>query len=199
MLAVLAVVLSGVALAPTASAKDTATSTTVAPVPKKWDPRLKPIADKVAELRKLKFEHPVAAEFLDDAAFEKKVAVDHSKLTKEDKESIARSQGQLRAVGLIGPDVDILGAVESLQQSGVLAYYEPKTQLITVKGTDLANVSTARHRCPRAHPRAAGPALRSPEAQQERGEGPRQHRAADAGGGRRGANRERVRGDVVKR
>jgi hypothetical protein len=140
--AVLAVVLSGVTLAPAASAKGATTSTTVAPVPKKWDPRLKPIADKVAELRKLKFEHPVAAEFLGDAAFEKKVAVDHSKLTKTDKEDIARSQGQLRALGLIGPDVDILGAVESLQQSGVLAYYEPKTQLITVKGTDLSNVST---------------------------------------------------------
>jgi hypothetical protein len=47
----------------------------------KWDPRLQSIADKVAELRQLKFEHPVAAEFLADAAFEKRIAIDQGKLT----------------------------------------------------------------------------------------------------------------------
>jgi hypothetical protein len=139
LVALLAVVLSAVAFVPPASA---ASTTTTAPVPKKWDPRLEPIADKVAELRHLEFEHPVAAEFLDDAAFEKEVAVDRSKLTKQDKQDIARSQAQLRAVGLVGAGVDLLGSVESLQQSGVLAYYEPKTKKITVKGTSLDDVST---------------------------------------------------------
>src|SRR5438309_1674137 len=104
-----------------------------ASVPKSWDPRLEPIANKVAELRKLDFVHPVAAEFLDDAAFEKKVAVDKGKLTKQDKADIERAQGQLRAVGLIGPDVDIVDATSSLQSSGVLAYYSPKTKKITIK------------------------------------------------------------------
>ena len=94
-----------------------------------------PIADQVAELRELKFEHPVAAEFLDDAAFEKQVTVDKGKLSKADKADIERSQGQLRAVGLIGADVDLLDATSSLQTSGVLAYYDPKTKKITVKGT----------------------------------------------------------------
>jgi hypothetical protein len=139
LVALLAVVLSAVAFVPPASA---ASTTTTAPVPKKWDPRLEPIADKVAALRHLEFEHPVAAEFLDDAAFEKEVAVDRSKLTKQDKQDIARSQAQLRAVGLVGAGVDLLGSVESLQQSGVLAYYEPKTKKITVKGTSLDDVST---------------------------------------------------------
>jgi hypothetical protein len=120
----------------------TTTTTTVAPTPKQWDPRLQPIADKVAELRKLRFEHPVAAEFLSDADFEKKVAVDKGKLTKQDKEEIERSQGQLRAVGLIGPDVDIVDAMSSLQTSGVLAYYSPKTKSITVKGTSTDDVAT---------------------------------------------------------
>ena len=139
LVAILVCLVAMSALAPAASARSTPTT---APAPKQWDPRLKPIADKVAELRHLKFDHPVAARFLDDAAFEKKVAVDRSKLTKEDKESIARAQGQLRAVGLIGSDVDLLDATESLQQSGVLAYYDPKTKQITVKGTDLDEVST---------------------------------------------------------
>ena len=119
-----------------------ATTTTTAPVPKQWDPRLKPIADEVAKLRHLKFDHPVAAEFLDEAKFEKKVAVDRSKLTKQDKRDIARSQAELRALGLIGADVDLLGSVESLQQSGVLAYYDPTAKKITVKGS-VDDVSTA--------------------------------------------------------
>ena len=110
--------------------------------PTTWDPRLQPIASKVAELRGLEFDHAVPAEFLTDAAFEKKVAVDKGKLSKQDKREIERAQGQLRAVGLIGPDVDIVDALSSLQTSGVLAYYDPKTKKITVKGTTTDDVAT---------------------------------------------------------
>ena len=70
-----------------------AKTATTARHPKSWDPRLEPIANEVAELRKLDFDHPVAAEFLDDAAFEKKVAVDKGKLTKQDKADIERCTG----------------------------------------------------------------------------------------------------------
>src|SRR6478672_11638273 len=127
-----------------ASAKSTTTTTAEVPakVPTKWDPRLRPIADEVAKLRKLDFEHPVAAEFLDDATFEKKVTTDRGKLSKQDKRDLERSQAQLRAVGLIGADVDLFDAVGSLQTSGVLAYYDPKTKKITVKGTSLDDVAT---------------------------------------------------------
>jgi hypothetical protein len=144
VVAVLAVLLSTFALAPAASAKSSSTPTTptTAPVPAKWDPRLKPIADEVAKLRKLNFEHPVAAQFLDDAAFEKKVTIDKGKLSKSDKESVQRSEAQLRAVGLIGPDVDLVDAVSSTQSAGVLAFYDPATKRITVKGKNLDDVAT---------------------------------------------------------
>ncbi len=125
-----------------ATAAGAKATTTTAPTPKRWDPRIAPIADEVAKLRKLDFEHPVAAEFLDDAAFEKKVTTDRGKLSTQDKRDLERSQAQLRAVGLIGADVDLFDAVGSLQTSGVLAYYDPKTKKITVKGTNLDDVST---------------------------------------------------------
>ncbi len=146
MVVLVAALLATFLLAPAASAKRTtttsSTTTTTTTVPTAWDPRLQPIADKVAELRGLTFDHPVTAEFLDDAAFEKKVAVDRGKLAKDDKADIARAQAQLRALGLIGSDVDIVKAIESLQQSGVLAYYDPKKKTITVKGTNLDDVAT---------------------------------------------------------
>jgi|tagenome__1003787_1003787.scaffolds.fasta_scaffold20942828_2 hypothetical protein len=113
-----------------------------ASTPTSWDRRLQPIAAKVAKLRKLKFLHPVAAEFLDDAAFEKKVSIDKGKLTKQDKREAKRAQAQLRAVGLIGPDVDIVDAMTSLQSSGVAAYYDPGTKKITVKGKTTDDVAT---------------------------------------------------------
>jgi hypothetical protein len=143
--ALLALLLVAIALAPAAAAAAAAkqpSPSTTAPVPKKWDPRLKPIADEVAKLRKLDFEHPVAAQFLDDAEFEKKVSIDRGKLSKQDKEDVERSTAQLRAVGLIGPDVDLVDAVSSSQTAGVLAFYDPKTKRITVKGTNVDDVAT---------------------------------------------------------
>jgi hypothetical protein len=142
LLAVVVVVLGMSALSPASAKTTSTTSTTVAKTPSKWDPRLEPIAAKVAELRKLDFKHPVAAQFLTDAQFEKRVAVDKGKLTKDDKLEAERSQSQLRAVGLIGPDVDLLDATSSLQKSGVLAYYDNNTKSITVKGKRLDDIAT---------------------------------------------------------
>src|SRR4051794_6215781 len=133
VLLVLQLVMAGVFGAATGVAGAKATSTT-APTPAKWDRRIEPIAHQVEKLRKLDFEHPVAIEFLGEAAFEKKVSVDKGKLSAADKRSAERSQSQLRAVGLIGPDVDLLDATSDLQKSGVLAYYSNGTKNITVKG-----------------------------------------------------------------
>jgi hypothetical protein len=117
-------------------------TTTTAPTPEHWDRRIEPIAREVEKLRKLDFEHPVAVEFLGEAAFEKKVSVDKAKLSAADKRSAERSQSQLRAVGLIGPDVDLVDATSDLQKSGVLAYYANGTKDITVKGKDVDDVAT---------------------------------------------------------
>src|SRR3954471_12139198 len=105
---------------PAPSSAPTTEPPTVAPIPKRWDPRIAPIAHEVEKLRKLFFEHPVAVKFLSDAAFEKKVGVDKGKLTAADKREARQAQSQLRAVGLIGNDVDLLDATSSLQKSGVL-------------------------------------------------------------------------------
>jgi hypothetical protein len=139
LLAVLAVVATAV---PAAAATKPKPTSTTAPTPKQWDPRIEPIAHEVEKLRKLDFEHPVAVTFLTDAAFEKKVGIDKGKLSAADKRDAERSQSQLRAVGLIGPDVDLIDANNSLQTSGVLAYYDNATKRITVKGTKLDDIAT---------------------------------------------------------
>ena len=103
----------------------------------KWDPRVAPIARKVEKLRGLDFLQPVGVEYLSDAAFAKRVALDQGKLDASDKADLRRSQSQLAAIGLLPPGVDLVGAVSSLQSSGVLAYYDPKTKRVVVRGQEL--------------------------------------------------------------
>jgi hypothetical protein len=139
---VLAVLVLAVLVLPTTGVAHAKATSTTAPTPDEWDPRIEPIAHEVEKLRQLDFEHPVAVEFLGDAAFEKRVAVDKGKLSAADTRSAERSQSQLRAVGLIGPDVDLLDATSSLQQSGVLAYYSDSAKSITVKGKNVDDIAT---------------------------------------------------------
>lgn len=102
-----------------------------------WDPRIRPIAEEVEHLRGLKFEHPVPVQFLPEAVFEKRVTVDQEKLSAADKADIRRSEAQLRSLGLLGDDVNLLDSVSSLQTSGALAYYDPETKRAVVRGKEL--------------------------------------------------------------
>jgi hypothetical protein len=120
----------------TTTTSSTSTSTTTTTVPAAWDPRIQPIADQVAQLRGLPFLHPVPAEFLDDATFEKQIVSDQA-LTKDDKAEIARDQATMRAFGLIGPEVNLLQQEQSLDASGTAAYYVPKNKKIVIRGTNL--------------------------------------------------------------
>ena len=99
-----------------------------------WDPQLAPIAKKVEQLRELDFEHPVKARFLSDAEFEKHQRADRSELSNDDEKDLQRTQSQLRALGLISADVDLFDANNDIRSSDVLAYYDPETLRITVKG-----------------------------------------------------------------
>jgi hypothetical protein len=105
-----------------------------------WDSRIKPIADEVAKLRGLEFEHPVPVTFLSDAAFDKKVSI-NDKLSKQDRADLNHNESEFRAIGLMAGGVDLADAIDSFQSSGVLAFYSPKTKRVTVKGTDV-DVST---------------------------------------------------------
>jgi len=103
----------------------------------KWDLRVVPIVRAVERLRNLKFEHAVPVDFLPDADFEARVAVDSAKLSANEKAELDRSQAGLRAIGLLGSGVDLLAATTSLRQSGALAFYDPRTGRITVRGEKL--------------------------------------------------------------
>ncbi len=115
--------------------------------PSKWDTRIAPIATEVAALRGLTFEHPVAVHFLAPADFEKTLAIDQSALDDDARQQVDQAAAEMRAVGLIGGDVDVLDAYDQTQTSGTLAYYDPTKKEIYVRGEtlDVAHRVTLAH------------------------------------------------------
>lgn len=104
--------------------------------PSKWDARVAPIAAEVARLRGLGFEHPVQIRYLAAKDFEKQLGTDGAE-TAADRAEIAKEEAVLRALGLIGGKVDLGKAVSTSQKSSTLAFYDPASEEIFVRGTTL--------------------------------------------------------------
>ncbi len=111
------------------------------PYPKEWDPQVKPIADRVAQLRGLTFEHPVKVEYLSPADFAKEVTASPDELA-ENKDQIQEATAVLRAAGLLGGNVDLGKAVNDTQATDVIALYSPESKKILVRGTGPFTVET---------------------------------------------------------
>jgi hypothetical protein len=111
--------------------------------PKQWDPRIAAIARKVAELRGLDFTHYVPVRFLPPAAFEKEVVGG----SDQDRDELERETSIVRALGLIGGDVDLGKSVKQEASSGALAYYSPEREEIVVRGStfDVSHQVTVAH------------------------------------------------------
>lgn len=110
--------------------------------PSRWNPQIEPVAKEVEALRHLKFDHPVNVRFLTESTFAKQQRADRSKLSASDQAELARAQSQLRALGLIGQDVDLFDAANDISSTNVLAYYDPKTERVTVRGKGAIDVAT---------------------------------------------------------
>ena len=104
--------------------------------PDHWDARVSELVDFVEENRDLEFKHPVQVDFLELEAFRKEVTQERGDLTEDEEEELAALEGLARALGLVGADFDLLEAGNDLAGEGILAFYEPETKKVTVKGTD---------------------------------------------------------------
>lgn len=115
--------------------------------PAKWDARLGDLPATVERLRGLSFDHAVPVRFLGEAAFKKEVGVD-PKPSKAARRTMKRFTAQLRAGGLISGEVDLLKAIDTEQQSSVLAFYSPDKKAVVVRGLGAPD---AAHRVTLAH------------------------------------------------
>jgi hypothetical protein len=103
--------------------------------PDHWDARVADLVEFVEDKRELRFKHPVEVEFLETGEFRKEVTQERGDLTEEEETELAALEGLTRALGLISGDFDLLEAGNDLAGEGILAYYEPETKKVTVKGT----------------------------------------------------------------
>jgi hypothetical protein len=136
---VLAVVLAAALVLPGVAGASTPST---AKPPAHWDPRILPLVRFVEKHRKLAFEHPIPVEFLTDAAFQKRVRHDDVKVSASDRRAAQRELGELRALGLVQGDVDLITAEKDLSGSDTLGYYDQDAKKMVIRGTALSDTET---------------------------------------------------------
>ena len=109
--------------------------------PAHWDARVAPIATRVEELRGLNFKHPVPITYLSSAEFEKRLTSSPAELKKE-KAQIDQATALFRAIGFIGANVNLADAANQTQAADTIAFYDPDTKAIYVRGTGAFTVET---------------------------------------------------------
>src|SRR6476620_3671057 len=119
----LAATLAFVLLKPDHSAPTAALPPPVKTYPAHWDRRIAPYAKIAAHERGLSFLHPVPVRFLSPRKFAKTLTTDEKDLSKDDRRQLEQATGQLRALGLIAGDVNLLQASNDAQAGAVDAYY----------------------------------------------------------------------------
>ena len=101
--------------------------------PDEWDPRVAKLADYVERHADFEFEHPVRSRFLPDNEFEKLVTDDKDDLTDEDRDYYEATGRLLRSLGLADGEVDLFKDQNTLNASGILAYYSPKDREMVIR------------------------------------------------------------------
>ena len=105
--------------------------------PDEWDDRVADLADFVEEERGERYDHPVEVEFLTEEEYSERTRSDEAELTAEDEEDLDAAEALFRAFGLAEGDLDLFDSINEISDSGTLAFYDPETDRITVRGTEM--------------------------------------------------------------
>ncbi len=107
--------------------------------PSNWDPRVEPIAEWVAQERNLDFDHPVDVLFLTAEEYREASGGggDDESVEETDESELEDTAAQLRALGFLEGEVDLGAANDTLNDAGTLAFYDPGTKKVYVRGTEL--------------------------------------------------------------
>ncbi len=107
--------------------------------PTDWDERVRALVAFVQRERGHRFEHAVPVYFLSPAEYRRAAqgGTSAEEPTAEQRTSSRRDVAELRALGLIEGDPDLLDAGNELVDSGTLAYYDQETDIVNVRGSEL--------------------------------------------------------------
>lgn len=105
--------------------------------PDEWDPRVVDLAAFVERERGIEFDHPVEVEFLSADEYSARVRGDETALTEADRALIEESSTVLEALGLVPVGTDLFASSNEMADAGTLAFYDPATERVTVRGTEV--------------------------------------------------------------
>jgi hypothetical protein len=105
--------------------------------PDEWDERVADLAAFVEDERGHDFDHPVPVDFLTAEEYSERTRTDAGELDEAALEEAEQNEAQLRALGLVSGDVDLVESTNDLTDTGTLAFYDPFTERITVRGTEV--------------------------------------------------------------
>ena len=105
--------------------------------PDRWDPRVAELVTHIERARDLEFDHPVHVDFLTPAEYTDEVTADEGELGDDDRTDLDRYAAMLRALGVASGEIDLFTAYNQVSDGGTLAYYDPVTQRVRVRGTTM--------------------------------------------------------------
>jgi hypothetical protein len=108
--------------------------------PDAWDPRVSDLVAFVEDERGLSFEHPVRVDFLTTEEYSDASRVDEEALTEKDRRLIEESSAILEALGMVPAGTDMFDTTNEMTDAGTLAFYDPLTETVSVRGTELTTV-----------------------------------------------------------
>jgi hypothetical protein len=105
--------------------------------PSKWDPRVLSIVQFDQKTRQLNYKHPVYIEFLTPHQYTivSEGGAQNAKPDPNERRQADQEVGQFRALGLVQGSVDLYAADREVADDGTLAFYDPDTGRVYVRGT----------------------------------------------------------------
>jgi hypothetical protein len=92
------------------------------------------ISAVVERERGLTFTEPVEVELAGEGDFQRHLLEDFD----EDVEELRQTEVLLKAFGLVEPEVDLVESMRALLGAGVVGFYDPETDELVVRGTELS-------------------------------------------------------------
>lgn len=136
-LAALGVTIAGLLLVAAIAVVSRTTANDDPPHPARWDPRVIDLVTFVEKQRDLRFRHAVYVDFLTAKQYTKVTTSDATEVGKEDRASLDRYAGELRALGVASGKLDLFAAYNAVSDAGTLAFYDPTDARVKVRGTEL--------------------------------------------------------------
>ncbi|MEA2716625.1 MAG: hypothetical protein QOI99_942 [Actinomycetota bacterium] len=103
--------------------------------PSAWDPRVLDLAHFVERARGARFDHPVPVDFLTPEEYSARTRTDAGALSEEERTQMQQFEGEMRALGILSGNTDLLEVDNDLADAATLAYYDSQEERVVVRGT----------------------------------------------------------------